>query len=145
MCSPYAVHIADLSSLEVLASETPPKELFTGSFGPIGALFAVATFSRFDGKFPSGGPPKSHPAATFARSPDMSGISSQFSSPRPSAYTEAFEAIILDVDSGRLVASAVRWVLRAAVAQAPVTRPCCSSLQSSHQQRFSFGPMLACC
>ena len=54
-CVPCAVHIADLSSLEAWARETPSRELSVGFFCLTGAFFAAIIFSCFDGKLPSMG------------------------------------------------------------------------------------------
>ena len=63
-CSPHSARIVDLSNLDLWVSETSPKELSSGYCGPTGVLFATATFSCFDGKFPSVKLPKSESAAT---------------------------------------------------------------------------------
>jgi hypothetical protein len=48
-CSPFAVHIADLSTSEVWASETRLRRCCIGYFCRIDALFAGGTSSCFDG------------------------------------------------------------------------------------------------
>ena len=63
-CSPHSCPHCRSSNLELWVSETPPKELSSGYCGPNGVLFATATFSCFDGKFPSVKLPKSESVAT---------------------------------------------------------------------------------
>ena len=63
-CSPHTARIVDPSNLDLWAPEASPKEPSSGSCDPTGVLFATATFSCFDGKFPSVKLPKSESEAT---------------------------------------------------------------------------------
>jgi hypothetical protein len=91
LCSPHAVLIADQSSLEASASETPSRKLSTRFFDPTGALFAGVTFSFFDGKLPLRELPKSKPPASAAINGPRRGLI-------PLANARGSEALILSRD-----------------------------------------------